>query len=355
MCARTIPGANDGGFRLPASDGYWAVVDGGGSFFGVVIFADNGALMVSTRVSTTGYSRVDDVVLDVFRSFGETHGVIPRRVVLALAGPIDKRRRTVTLLKNRDWAVFDLDEFCRRTGCVGKLFNDVELQAADAAHTPDEHLEEIKPGSVWPAGRVAALTWSTGINAAFAQGRSTAAFELGQITVGGTSPLERSYIRYVRGITGKPWPTIEDLVGGLAGFDRAAAWFLEQGHGPQEETEAALRGHDKALGEGIGPVITSHLHDPFCQAVVNLIGGLWGEYTRHILVALQPDAGLHLVGGVAHGAMSVVASPAHSPFLERITDPHLPYADRVADFRVVVNRDPKLPFRGGLALARRLV
>ena len=114
MCARTIPGANDGGFRLPASDGYWAVVDGGGSFFGVVIFADNGALMVSTRVSTTGYSRVDDVVLDVFRSFGETHGVIPRRVVLALAGPIDKRRRTVTLLKNRDWAVFDLDEFCRK-------------------------------------------------------------------------------------------------------------------------------------------------------------------------------------------------------------------------------------------------
>ncbi|HSX02231.1 MAG TPA: ROK family protein [Candidatus Saccharimonadia bacterium] len=332
------------------SQAHIGMVDAGGTHTRVVVATESGREVYAEVFASHEYAGLDEVLTTAF----EAAGVVPGRMAFGLAGPYNSERGRLRFGNRPEWPDFDLAATEQRWGCRGRVCNDVELQAAAAAATAPEHLVTLKPGRLWPAGRTVVLTLSTGLGVALAEAGHTIATEFGSEGVVPLTDDEADLARFVAADGGTPYAPIGGILDGGSGFGRAHAWLLARGEHPAAATRAQL---DKlrAAGADPGPAITAAAaHDPFAGRIMRTMGGLYGTYLRQLMNALQPTAGLHLVGAVNQAAAEFWADPAHSPLLERLTDPRLDYADEVAGFTLILNRDPQLARRGGLALARSI-
>lgn len=170
-------------------------------------------------LDVTKYHSVEEILDFAFKEFDG----IPRRMVLALPGPIDAQNRTVKLL-DMDWPLFDLGKFEQTTGCKGVLVNDLQLQAAGCQYNlrnhrkPSkrlrrinvrtrshgnafEHFRLIRTGNgsdatwqdaVWLDGCVVVATLTTGDNiSAYTNWGLPLGFEAGHFDIVGKTPMRR--------------------------------------------------------------------------------------------------------------------------------------------------------------------
>ena len=330
----------------------------------------------------TKFNSVEQILEDAFRQFGS----IPRRIVFALPGPIDRQNRTVKLL-DLDWPMFDLGKFEQATGCKGILVNDLQLQAAgcqynlknhrnrkppkrfrrvrarNRRHTNAfEHFRLVKPGNdshadwqagVWLDGRVVVATLTTGDNISGYDGWGFPwAFEAGHINIVGTTDDEKSYCEFSARFHNEEGGRAERLIGGARAFRTAVAWLRSMGETPGAEAAAAIAALEGA-GKGVGPAITAHPDDPFCARIIRVLGGLMANWLRAIMEFMQPDALLILVGTIMVLAGHLFVDPKRSPFVERLPQ-SIPYPERLNEFTVVRCVDPDLARKGACVIARRV-
>lgn len=330
--------------------GWYGHVDGGGTYARVLIAEKGSGRQIYERKFTCAeFDSIDEIV---FRAFEEAGG-IPDKMVFALAGPIDLERQRVQFTNRPGWPDFSLRKMESATGVEGMLVNDMQLIAADAAWTDQQYLTEIKPGHVWPEGRLLILTWSTGVNAAIAEFGRTVALETGLgAPVAALTNDEKSYCDFVAAKLGVSYPTVEQLIGGAQGLNHAPEWLKSLGEKPLPKTENQFQ-ELKRQGRGLGPAITDGaMSDPFCQRILRVLGGLYGSHLRDLLATYTPTGGLHLVGSVNLAIAQRLSDPKISPMLERINDNRLPLNDIVANVSISVNRDEGLLARGARVLAR---
>jgi glucokinase len=335
----------------PRQRSWYAHVDGGGTFTRVTISDKRSGRQVYHRTFTSAdFGSVDDIIVQAFQDAGG----VPAKAVVALAGPCDLENGRVTLTNRPGWPAFSMADFQERTGVRGKLHNDVELMAADAVNTHDKHITVIKPGRMWPGGRVVVLTLSTGLNPAVSEHGRTFATEMGAMGLVPQTDDERAFAEFVARRSGKTYAVAGFLVDGSHSFGFATAWMNAMGERPSAETARQIRELERA-GKGIGPAITGNAgKDPFCDRIIYVIGGFYGTYLRELMTILQPTGGVHLIGSVNFAAAELYADPRFSPFMERVNDDNLPFADRVKTFAIVINRDDTLGHRGAKVLANRI-
>jgi glucokinase len=330
--------------------GWYGHVDGGGTYARVLIAEKGSGRSVYERKFTCAdYGSIDEIV---FKAFEEAGG-IPDKMVFALAGPIDLEKQRVQFTNRPGWPDFSLRKMESATGVEGLLVNDMQLIAADAAWTDQSYLTEIKPGHVWPEGRLLILTWSTGVNSAIAEFDRTVALETGWgTTVAALTEDENSYIDFVAKKLKTPYPTVEQLIGGAHGLNFAPEWLESLGERPDPKTESKINDL-RSQGRGLGAAITSGVDfDPFCQRILRVLGGIYGTHLRDLLATFAPTGGLHLVGSVNIAIAGKLTDPKVSPMIERIDDSRLPLYEIASKVSIVVNRDESLLSRGARVLAR---
>jgi len=233
------------------------------------------------------------------------------------------------------------------------LFNDVELQAAGSSTSSDDQLVTVRAGHRWKAGRLMALTWSTGLNAALFENGRTISLETGYgKSIPPLTEDEESFFDFVAKKLGVPYPSAEQLLGGGHGQWYAPEWLSGLGDKPSEVTKerfARLRQEGHA---SYGPALTAGLEDdPFCQRIMRVLGGFYGTYARQLLVEYMPTGGLHLAGSVHDTTVMMLAQPRFSPMMERLVDSRLPYGAQIDNLAIVLNRDPGVMRKGAHILA----
>ncbi len=339
--------------QRPGIRGDWfGYVDGGGTYTRVGIGDHKTGKEVFLKKFRSGkFKSLEDIIETAFT---QVHGV-PATMVYAVAGPNDKEHRQVSLTNRPEWPAFKIDEIRTNTGSRGLLFNDVELLAAGASTSDADQLVAVREGHRWKAGRIMALTWSTGINGALFEHRRTLSLETGYgKAIPALTDDEKSFSKFVAKKLGVPYANAEQLLGGGHGQAYAPEWLMQLGDAPSEATKERFAQLEQEGVTSYGPALTAGLaDDPFCQRIMRALGGLYGTYVRQLLVEYMPTGGLHLAGSVHDTTIMMLAQPRYSPMMERISDNRLAYAEVTDGLAIVLNRDPGLMRKGAHILARQ--
>jgi glucokinase len=264
----------------------------------------------------------------------------PERFLLALPGPVDGQRVSLT---NLDWRL-DAPAMQARFQLAGVCFvNDFEAAAAGVATLTAADVVALNPQPA-EAGGVRVLTGAgTGIGLAFMlagdDGRcQNFPSEGGHIDFAPANDIQARLLAYLRPLYGHvSW---ERVASGSAINDLYRFCCIEGGH---------------ALPDGRldGPALVARAteNDPAAEAALDLFVDLFGAWVGNVALLFRPRAGVYLAGGLGLHLRDRLQSPR---FMAAAVDK--------GRMRGVVERTPiflvtceRLGLQGTIALTRQYV
>jgi len=257
------------------------VGDIGGTTSRLALVESDGALTALARFNNCEFNSPDDVL----SAFSEQHGPLPRKAVLAVAGPVHANEVTMT---NLGWQLSGKRLVAQHGFHHVELMNDFAAQAwATLALEPGE-LHSVGGGKAQATGNRGVLGPGTGLGVgglvSAGDDWAVIAGEGGHVTLAGVTPEEQALIDTVVGeyghcsaerlLSGPGLVTICQHLGGAAAE-------------PAAVTQLARDGNAEAL-----------------QAI-NLFAALLGMVAADLALTLGARGGIYLAGGILPAMLGV--------------------------------------------------
>jgi len=246
--------------------------------------------------SSAAFATADDLIRQFIADSKLTS--VPDRLLLALPGPLDAQRATLT---NLDWTLEAADMGASLGIGYVRFINDFQAAAAGVATLTGADVVALNPQPV-EAGGVRAITGAgTGLGLAFmladAGGRyGHYASEGGHIDFAPANALQLRLLERLRAAYGHvSW---ERAVSGLAMNDLYRFCCAEQNaEQPDEPVDGAALVARAAAGDAVA------------EAALDLFVDLYGAWVGNVALLYQPRGGLYVAGGIAGHLQARMQSP----------------------------------------------
>ncbi|TYB44225.1 hypothetical protein FXF69_25075 [Actinomadura chibensis] len=296
------------------------------------------------------YDSLDDLLRGCFR----LAGCVPRALVAGVAGRV-LPDGDVHLTNRPAWPVFRRAEFGAAHGVDVAVVNDLVATAIGAGELGGDGYRALLPDVPRLGGAArAVVAIGTGVGAAVVDADGgVRSSEAGHVSWQPVTDDEAALLRFVRAASGGPVVTVEQVLGGLAGF-RHLYDFLsgrrDPGPGLRERVAARAAG-----GGELGPVLTAAAAagDGFARELLALYGGILGQFLRDLLLVSHPEGAEVWLGG------SVLQAPgigellvSETPFRERMVCRGAQHADMLGRIPVLLITDRHVAAKGAYARSR---
>jgi glucokinase len=312
-----------------------------------------GGTVEEFTVPTDGHESLDRLLLGCF----SCAGFLPQHVTVAAAGRPDGSGN-VQITNHKEWPVFRPRVFERTLPVDVSVVNDMYASAVGADCLRADEIRLLTLGVVAP-GTSAKLVVSvgSGVGSAFLDASGCPhTSETGHLPWQPVTALEASYLACQQETRPGTTVSVEQAIGGMAGFDRLYR-FVRDRELPAPHIELAVEQLRMEV-RGIGPALTNGARagDRCCRLVLELFGGIFGQYLRTL--ALSTLAGT--AGGTVYLTSGVLQAPGVADYLIRQTsamarfvDHNAEHADLLAGIPLYLVVDRSIAVRGAFTLAER--
>jgi glucokinase len=315
------------------------------------------------RLQTADYPSLEGALDFYFH----TEQVIPKTIVVGMAGPRDDETGVVALTNNDEtnWPAFDPRAASERYGTRIVTKNDMEIAAAGVLQETAEDWQQIKPGKAAETGTKLVATHSTGVgtSAAVWDSRSERFVimpaEGGHISWQPKNEWEQGYFRRLNILY--PHVSAEFALGGEYGIDTLVDYALEE----PDETAKEATALRNAVGEArldkypTGAVLMDFATEgeggasqETAEEILRHFGAMTGSVLRDLTVATKATGGVYMTGTVALETYGYLAETTEfNQRFVRAGAPHDEWLERVPISLII---DPHAAAVGALALAKEL-